>query len=192
MSEPLPKLPPRNPNAHKGDFGTALVIGGSRGMSGAAALAGMAALRGGAGLVRVAVPDRCLETVAAFEPCYTTIPLPCDEAGRITAAALPILREEAQKAAAARPRSRPGPFGRTRQARRHALSGNRQADGRRCRRAQRAVHAAGRFSRSARRSANSHAASGRVRPAHPQKVGRRSEKPSRGRSGRQVGRGRTC
>ncbi len=45
-------------------------------MSGAVALAGMAALRGGAGLVRLAVPDRCLETVAAMEPSYMTVPLP--------------------------------------------------------------------------------------------------------------------
>jgi ADP-dependent NAD(P)H-hydrate dehydratase len=60
----------------------------------------MAALRGGAGLVRVAVPDHCLETVAAYEPSYTTIPLPCDEAGRIAAAALPVLREEVRKATA--------------------------------------------------------------------------------------------
>jgi NAD(P)H-hydrate epimerase len=69
-------------------------------MSGAAGLAGMAALRGGAGLVRVAVPDVCLETVAGYEPCYTTIPLPCDSSGRIAADALPILREEADKATA--------------------------------------------------------------------------------------------
>ena len=77
----LPVLPPRAPDAHKGTFGTALIIGGSRGMTGAAALAGMAALRGGAGLVRVAVPDVCLETVAAHEPSYMTVPLPCDGAG---------------------------------------------------------------------------------------------------------------
>jgi ADP-dependent NAD(P)H-hydrate dehydratase len=100
MNDPLPILPPREPDAYKGDFGTALVIGGSRGMSGAAGLAGMAALRGGAGLVRVAVPDVCLETVAGFEPCYTTIPLPCDESGLLTTAVLPILREEVKKATA--------------------------------------------------------------------------------------------
>jgi ADP-dependent NAD(P)H-hydrate dehydratase len=100
MNDPLPILPPRNSDAHKGDFGTALIIGGSRGMSGAAGLAGMAALRGGAGLVRVAVPEVCLETVAGFEPCFTTIPLPCDELGRITFAAIPILREEIKKATA--------------------------------------------------------------------------------------------
>ncbi len=83
-NEPLPKLAPRSPDAHKGDFGTALIVGGSRGMSGAAALAGMAALRGGAGLVRLAVPDVCLETIAGFEPSYMTVPLPADAAGRIS------------------------------------------------------------------------------------------------------------
>jgi NAD(P)H-hydrate epimerase len=41
-------------------------------------------LRGGAGLVRLAVPDLCLETVAAFEPSYMTAPLPCDVEGRIS------------------------------------------------------------------------------------------------------------
>ena len=71
----LPRLPPRPPDAHKGTFGTALIVGGSRGMTGAVALAGMAALRGGAGLVRLAVADRCLDTVAAFEPSYMTAPL---------------------------------------------------------------------------------------------------------------------
>ncbi|MEE9603228.1 MAG: NAD(P)H-hydrate dehydratase [Thermoguttaceae bacterium] len=83
----LPKLPRRAEDAHKGDFGLALIVGGSRGMSGAVALAGMAALRGGAGLVRLAVPDRCLDTVAQFEPAYMTVPLPCDDAGRIAASA---------------------------------------------------------------------------------------------------------
>ena len=52
-------------------------------MAGAVSLAGMACLRSGAGLVRLAVPDGILETVAAFEPCYMTIPLPSDDGGRI-------------------------------------------------------------------------------------------------------------
>jgi ADP-dependent NAD(P)H-hydrate dehydratase len=83
----LPTLPPRAPDSHKGTFGTALIIGGSRGMTGAVTLAGMAALRGGAGLVRLAVADRCLETVAAYEPSYMTAPLSCDADGRISGAA---------------------------------------------------------------------------------------------------------
>jgi len=80
---PLPILPPRAAESHKGDYGRALLIGGSRGMSGAIALAGMAALRGGAGLVKLAVPDTCLDTVATFEPSYMTEPLFSDADGRI-------------------------------------------------------------------------------------------------------------
>ncbi len=94
----LPLLPPRPSDAHKGSFGTALIVGGSRGMTGAAALAGMAALRGGAGLVRLAVADRCLETIAAYEPSYMTVALPDDIDGRISAAAHTRIVELAQAA----------------------------------------------------------------------------------------------
>jgi NAD(P)H-hydrate epimerase len=83
----LPKLPPRKADAHKGDFGRALLIGGSRGMAGAISLAGMACLRSGAGLVRLAVPECILDTVAAFEPSYMTVPLACDSSGYLFAAA---------------------------------------------------------------------------------------------------------
>jgi ADP-dependent NAD(P)H-hydrate dehydratase len=96
----LPRLPPRYPNSHKGDFGLALIVGGSRGMAGAAALAGMAALRGGAGLVRLAVAETVLDTVARFEPSYMTVPLPADMAGRIGAGAFDRIAEAAQRATA--------------------------------------------------------------------------------------------
>src|SRR5437764_8296452 len=79
----LPRLPSRAPDAHKGDFGRALLIGGSRGMAGAIALAGMSCLRSGAGLVKLAVPECILDTVAGFEPSYMTVPLPCDRGGQI-------------------------------------------------------------------------------------------------------------
>ncbi len=95
---PLPPLGPRPADAHKGTFGTVLVVGGSRGMTGAPALVGMAALRGGAGLVRVAVPDACLDTVAGYEPCYTTVPLPGDPDGRLGAAAAEAILEQAAAA----------------------------------------------------------------------------------------------
>ena len=100
MSTEIPKLPPRDPNAHKGTFGTALIIGGSRGMSGAVAMAGMAALRGGAGLVRLAVPENCLDTVAQFNPCYMTTPLPADAHGRISVSACEQIVELAASATA--------------------------------------------------------------------------------------------
>jgi NAD(P)H-hydrate epimerase len=80
----IPKLKPRSADAHKGDFGKVCIIAGSLGMSGAAALAGKAALRAGAGLVRVATPKSILPIVASIEPCYTTIPLPEDNAGRLS------------------------------------------------------------------------------------------------------------
>ncbi len=79
----LPQLPSRTAESHKGDYGRGLVVGGSRGMSGAVALAGVAALRSGAGLVQLAVPDVCQETVAQFEPSYTTVGLAADEGGRL-------------------------------------------------------------------------------------------------------------
>jgi len=47
-------LAPRPADGHKGTFGTVLVVGGNRGMPGAARLAGEAALRSGAGKVIVA------------------------------------------------------------------------------------------------------------------------------------------
>jgi len=88
----IPKLKPRKTDAHKGDFGKICIIAGSFGMSGAAALAGRAALRAGAGLVRVATPKSILPIVASIEPSFTTIPLPEDNAGRISAKAIgPIL-----------------------------------------------------------------------------------------------------
>jgi NAD(P)H-hydrate epimerase len=94
----LPRLPPRQPNAHKGDFGAVLIIGGSRGMAGAVGLAGMAALRGGAGLVRLAVPEPILGTVAGFEPSYMTVALRADAAGQIAAGAMDRSTELAEKA----------------------------------------------------------------------------------------------
>src|SRR4051794_31636898 len=87
MPPSLPHLPPRSPDAHKGDFGRALLMGGSRGMAGAISLAGMACLRSGAGLVKLAVPECILDCVAGFEPSYMTIPLPCNAAGQLAAKA---------------------------------------------------------------------------------------------------------
>lgn len=71
----LPPLPQRKVDSHKGDFGRALLIGGSTGMAGAIALSGIAALRVGAGLVTVATPASVSPIVAGFEPSYMTLPL---------------------------------------------------------------------------------------------------------------------
>lgn len=82
--EPLPVLPDRPADGHKGTFGRVLIVAGSRGMGGAAALAGAAALRGGAGLVSVAVPESTLVAVASIEPSYMTIPLSETPDGHVT------------------------------------------------------------------------------------------------------------
>ncbi len=89
----VPRLPARPLDSNKGTFGRVLIVSGSRGMSGAAVLCAGAALRGGAGLVRLAVPEGILPIVASANPCYTTAPLPEDQHGRLTAAALPELLE---------------------------------------------------------------------------------------------------
>jgi len=91
--ETIPKLKPRAVDGHKGDYGKVCIIAGSVGMSGAAALAGRAALRAGAGLVRVATPKSVLPIVATIEPSFTTIALPEDSAGRISAKAIHAVLE---------------------------------------------------------------------------------------------------
>lgn len=93
----IPALPPRATDAHKGDFGKVCIIAGSVGMSGAAALAAKAALRAGAGLVKAAVPRSILPIVAALEPSYTTIPLPEDKDGRISAQAVNTILQAADE-----------------------------------------------------------------------------------------------
>ena len=68
-------LRPRAQFAHKGDFGHALLIAGSRGMLGACQLAAKACLRGGVGLLTVHLPA-CGEL-----PMQTAVPeamLSCD------------------------------------------------------------------------------------------------------------------
>jgi ADP-dependent NAD(P)H-hydrate dehydratase len=93
----VPKLPPRPVEGHKGTFGRVLVVAGSIGMTGAAALVGRAALRSGAGLVRVATAKSALPIVAAIEPSYTTLPLPEDTAGRVSAKAINVILNAAQE-----------------------------------------------------------------------------------------------
>ena len=83
----LPVLAPRAADSHKGSFGHAMVIGGSRGMAGSISLTTRSALQTGAGLVTQAVPDRIVDSVAILNPCAMTLPLAEDEVGRILDAA---------------------------------------------------------------------------------------------------------
>ena len=62
------EIPARAMDANKGTYGRVLIIGGSRGKTGAAAMAGQAALRAGAGLVTVATPQSVLPIIAVSMP----------------------------------------------------------------------------------------------------------------------------
>lgn len=84
----IPKLPPRKSGAHKGHFGRVLIIGGCRGMIGAPALAANAAFRSGAGLVRIATPERIQLATASLAPCATSIALSEDRGGYINRSAI--------------------------------------------------------------------------------------------------------
>jgi hydroxyethylthiazole kinase-like uncharacterized protein yjeF len=56
----------RKRNSHKNKFGHVLIIGGDRGMIGAASLAAQTALRSGAGLVTVLVHPECVHDLSAI------------------------------------------------------------------------------------------------------------------------------
>jgi NAD(P)H-hydrate epimerase len=96
---PLPQLPPRDVHSHKGDFGRALVIGGSLGMAGAPALAATSCLWSGAGLVTVAMPRCVLPFVASFEAALMTAPLD-DDGERLVDGAGPAIARLARGATA--------------------------------------------------------------------------------------------
>jgi hydroxyethylthiazole kinase-like uncharacterized protein yjeF len=78
----------RRPSGHKGDFGHALIIAGSRGKTGAAVLSAMGALRAGAGLVTVATPERVLDILASYLPEMMTEPLAGTDVDSISMRAL--------------------------------------------------------------------------------------------------------
>jgi len=85
-------LPPRPPDAHKGDFGKALIVAGSLNYTGAAYLSGAAATRAGAGLVTLALPAAIHTAVASrlAEPTYLLLP---HELGVIASPAARVLAE---------------------------------------------------------------------------------------------------
>jgi NAD(P)H-hydrate epimerase len=86
---PLVTARPRD--AHKGQFGHALILAGSRGKTGAAHLGAVAALRSGAGLVTVAVPASCLPIVASMGAEYMTTALEERPDGTVSRAAADAL-----------------------------------------------------------------------------------------------------
>jgi ADP-dependent NAD(P)H-hydrate dehydratase / NAD(P)H-hydrate epimerase len=85
-------LAPRPEDAHKGRFGTVVVVGGAVGFSGAPLMSATAAARGGAGKVHVCVPESIYSVVASQTLEVMAHPLPAAEGG-LTPGALDVLRE---------------------------------------------------------------------------------------------------
>ncbi len=68
----------RSPQNHKYNFGSLLVVGGSKKYSGSPALASLAAYRCGVDIVEVAAPERAANIIASFSPNIITWPLKGD------------------------------------------------------------------------------------------------------------------
>ncbi len=68
-------LPHRPKNSHKGTYGTACVIAGSMGMTGAAILTSKAALRCGIGLLKLYIPESLHHLITTSIPEAVIVPL---------------------------------------------------------------------------------------------------------------------
>src|SRR2546428_6821570 len=80
-------IPDRPKDAHKGTFGTAVVLAGSLGLTGAAYLSSTAAARTGAGLVRLVVADAIYPILAAKCTEVMATPVPEVAPGAVAHAA---------------------------------------------------------------------------------------------------------
>ena len=69
-------LPARSRLSHKGTFGTAVIVAGSKTMSGAAAMAAMAAQRSGCGLVKIIAPAQICSVLNILIKEAIVIPVP--------------------------------------------------------------------------------------------------------------------
>lgn len=88
-------LPDRQENSQKGDYGKLLIVGGSKGMSGAPAMAAQAALKSGCGLVTVAVPESLHDILETKVTEAMTLPL-AEEDGHFAEDAIEPILEKMQ------------------------------------------------------------------------------------------------
>lgn len=84
-------LPERPKDINKGQCGRVLVVGGSRGMTGAAAMCARACLRAGSGLVTCAVPEALHEIMEVKLTEVITRPLPGGKDGALALEAFDIV-----------------------------------------------------------------------------------------------------
>lgn len=93
LSEMKMHLPARPAQGHKGTFGHTLIVGGSRGMTGALSLAATGASRSGAALVTALYPASLESIYATKLTEVMTLDLPEDEPGEFSAAAGDVILE---------------------------------------------------------------------------------------------------
>lgn len=91
-------LPRRDPYSHKGSFGRALLICGSKNMVGCCALAAEGALRSGAGLVTLAFPDCLYTALTARLTENLFLPLSTNKEGCISSDSIKALMNACKEA----------------------------------------------------------------------------------------------
>ncbi len=84
LTNEAPILEKRRHNAHKGDFGTALMLCGSYGMAGAAILAARAALRSGLGIAKCVLCDGIYAPLTCAVPEAVCVPVKQTKLGTLT------------------------------------------------------------------------------------------------------------
>ena len=94
------KLPKRNPESHKGDFGRLLCVCGSKPMPGAAYFCIESALRCGVGLVRAAVPEAIYTALSSKISGCTYVICDDDENGNISKTSVENILETAKECSA--------------------------------------------------------------------------------------------
>ena len=87
----------RESTAHKGDFGTVLVIGGSYEMPNAVYFASQSAVNSGAGLVKVLFPAVAYNAIAPKTYEQTLVPVESNKSGRVSQNSIKRIEKELKK-----------------------------------------------------------------------------------------------
>ena len=94
----LAEVPPKRADSTKYSAGSVLVVGGSRGLTGAPMLTALAAFRADAGYVAVGAPESTLPVLEARLLEVVKRPLPEDAGGRLLPRSLDAILDAAEKA----------------------------------------------------------------------------------------------
>lgn len=90
-------IPPRPPNAHKGNFGHMLILGGSRNLGGAACMVGQSAIRSGVGLVSAASVQSVIDLIKVHSPEVMSISMPETQVGNLSEQGWSVLHPQLER-----------------------------------------------------------------------------------------------